>query len=337
VVGRALAFSDPAIVKMATDEFVPCVADDWYQRRRQDDEGKFWRKVVDQSWKAGGWDANGGQTRQGIYVFTAAGRLVWMKNTGGLVEHTRDELRGALAAFRRIPQSERAPGAVRVEDWDGVDRRFHREPPAKGLIIKTYTRALEKKDNKLCPSAGKVKIGDLELEPEAQRDHIWLTEAEWKALVPSSPQVGQRIAVPPAVRERIVRFSLVDSTTGEPPMWARDQIRTAEMHLTVESVTTHSVRLRLEGVALLSTQADRARADRGFDGRLFGYLNYNRATAAFDRFDVVAVGEHWGSQPAAAGGRDRQLIGIAFELSGKTPADRIAPQGARDLYDYFGR
>ena len=329
MVGRALAFSDPAIVKMASNEFVPCVADDWYQRRRTDDEGKFWRRVVDQSWKAGGWDANGGNTRQGLYVFTAAGKLLWMKNTGGLVEHTRDELRGALAAFRRLPESERGPGGLMVEPWTTVDRRFHREPPANGLVLKTYTRALDKKDGRLCASADKVRIGGLELAPEAQRDHVWLTEAEWKALVPAAPKVGDRVPVPAAIRQRVFRFSLVNSTTGEPPMWERDQVRSGELHLTVERVTAAAVRLRLEGSAVLSTHPDRARADRGFDGRLLGYLNYDRAKNAFDRFDVVAVGEHWGSP-------DKVLLGVAFELAGDKPADRIAPQGARDLRDYFG-
>jgi hypothetical protein len=334
VVGRALAFSDPAIVKMAAEEFVPCVADDWYQRRRQDDEGKFWRKVVDQSWKAGGWDANGGSTRQGIYVFTAAGRLIWMKNTGGLVEHTRDELRRALASFRKIPLAERGPGAVQVEKWRSVDPRFDRAPPANGLIIKTYTRALDKKAGQMCASTQKLRIGELALDPEPQRDHVWLTEAEWKALVPASPQVGQRIPVPAAVRERIVRFSLVDSTTGEPPMWSRDQIRSSELNLTVESVTASAVRLRLEGSALLSTQPDRSKSDRVFDGSLFGYMNYNRSRNAFDKFDVVAVGDHWRSKPS--GPADKLLLGVAFELSGQTPADRIAPQAARDLHGYFG-
>ena len=34
--GRALAFSDAEIVRMATEDYVPVACDDWYQRRRKD-------------------------------------------------------------------------------------------------------------------------------------------------------------------------------------------------------------------------------------------------------------------------------------------------------------
>ena len=40
-----------------------------YQRRRQDAEGEFFRKVADQGPRKG----KGGATRQGIYCFTASG------------------------------------------------------------------------------------------------------------------------------------------------------------------------------------------------------------------------------------------------------------------------
>jgi len=39
--GRALAFADAAVIKMAQTISIPVAADDWYQRRRQDEEGEF--------------------------------------------------------------------------------------------------------------------------------------------------------------------------------------------------------------------------------------------------------------------------------------------------------
>ena len=48
-----LAFSDPEIIKLATEDFVPVTGDDWYQRRRQDAEGEFFRKVADQGPRKG--------------------------------------------------------------------------------------------------------------------------------------------------------------------------------------------------------------------------------------------------------------------------------------------
>ena len=48
--GRAFAFADPKIIELCKTTFVPCCADDWYQRRRQDDEGTFFRKVAEFKW-----------------------------------------------------------------------------------------------------------------------------------------------------------------------------------------------------------------------------------------------------------------------------------------------
>ena len=38
--GRAFAFADPEIIRLAQTAFVPVSADDWYQRRRKDAEGE---------------------------------------------------------------------------------------------------------------------------------------------------------------------------------------------------------------------------------------------------------------------------------------------------------
>ena len=66
-----LAFADPEIVRMAREDFVPVAADDWYERRRNDAEGDFFRRVADQGPRKG----EGGSTRQGIYCLTADGKL----------------------------------------------------------------------------------------------------------------------------------------------------------------------------------------------------------------------------------------------------------------------
>ncbi len=60
---------------------------------------------------------------------------------------------------------------------------------------------------------------------------------------------------------------------------------------------------------------------------------------AFDRFDMIAVGEHWGETSLTEGARPgRSLLGIAFELArGDSPSNQAAPQGARDLEEYLGK
>jgi hypothetical protein len=327
-----LAFADPEIIRMARDDFVPVVGDDWYQRRRDDPEGKFFRMVTDQAGR-GSHDADGGSTRQAIYCLTAGGKLLYWKNAGQLPDEMRKALRWGLEAWHKLPESERKPGAVTVESVK-EDPRFARTPPPGGLIVNVFTRGLQR-DAKGELHPAESKVNGVNREP--QRDHLWLTESEWKALIPSHPKQGDTVAVPAAVQRRIFQFHLVDSTLGEPVTWTREQIRSGRLTLTVTEVTAAQVELRLEGSALLATDKDVKKAERGYDVRLLGRLRYDVAKKRLDRFDVVALGDCWGKNPIyGQGPTGRSPLGVAFELAhGDTPADRVPPQGARWLPGYL--
>jgi hypothetical protein len=315
---------------MATEDYVPVVADDWYQRRRDDAEGRFFRAVADQGPRKG----LGGDTRQGIYCLTADGKLLVYKNAGQAPDVMRDTLREGLREWKKLPEERRRAGAVEVADVGKTDPIYTRTPPPGGLIVNVYTRILDRDKGGLCKGTCKTPGGD-----QAARDHLWLTEAEWKALVPADPKKGDKAPLPAAVAERVLRFHLTDNTRGEPDMWRREDVRSQELTVTVEEVTPAAVRLRLDGSALLATRADAAKADRGFDVRLLGGVRYDRAKKAIDRFDVVAVGDHWGQGRFTGGARPgRQPLGVAFELAGgKSAADLVPPQAAREIATYFGR
>jgi hypothetical protein len=328
VAGRALAFSDPEIVRMATHDYVPVACDDWYQRRRQDAEGDFFREVSDQSPRG-----NQPATRQGIYLLTAGGKLLGYKNAGQNAEVMREVLRDGLAKWAKLPEGERKPGTVVVPDAGTLDGGYTRKPPAGGLVVNVHGRALERE------SAGGVadavcKIGDGD---EASRDHLWLKAEEWRSLVPADAKVGAKRPVPPAIARRILRFHLIDNTRGEPPMWTAEDVRVSEMTLTVQEQAPGHVLLRLDGRALLATAPDPARAERGYDAALLGYVRYDRKSKRIDRFDVVALGDHWGQGTYTRGARPgRTPFGVAFELaSGNKPGDTVPPQAAREEREYF--
>src|SRR5262245_63247967 len=116
---------------MAREQFVAVSADDWYQRRRQDAEGEYFRKVADQGPRKG----QGGSTRQGIYMLTADGKLLAYKNAGQNPDVMRDVLKQGLAEWARLPEERRKPGAVKVDDLERVDKRYDRAPPLGGLIV----------------------------------------------------------------------------------------------------------------------------------------------------------------------------------------------------------
>ena len=315
---------------MATEDYVPVAADDWYQRRREDAEGKFFRDVSNQGPRKG----EGGATRQGIYCFTADGKLLTYKNAGQAPDVMRETLRLGLREWKKLPEERRKPGAVKVDDLDKSDPRYTRTPPPGGLIVNVYTRILDRDKGELCKGTCKTLGGD-----KAARDHLWLTESEWKAMVPAEPKKGDWSSLSAKVIERILRFHLTDNTRGEPPMWRREDIRSQELTLTVEEVSPATIRLKLEGSALLATNADVAKAERGFDVRLLGTLQYDRTKKSIERFSVVAVGDHWGQGSFTGGARPgRQPLGVAFELaSGKSAADLVPPQAAREIDAYLGR
>jgi hypothetical protein len=118
-------------------------------------------------------------------------------------------------------------------------------------------------------------------------------------------------------------------------MWQRGQVHSRTMTLTVVEVTPAAVRLRLNGSFLLANGSDPAKAGRGFDGHLLGYIGYDRAKKVINRFEAVAVGDHWSEGNRARPGR--MPLGVAFELaSGQYGADLVPPQAARNLRSYFG-
>jgi hypothetical protein len=322
-------FSDPEMIRMAKDEYVPVTGDDWYQRRRDDAEGRFFRLVADQSPRKGEADS----TRQGIYCFTAGGKLLAYRN-GYDLPLMMETLKKGLAEWQKLPEAERRPGAIQVPPLREIDRRFERRPPSGGPILNVNARILDRdSEGKFCRGTCEMPGGD-----RSARDHMWLTQEEWQALLPVDLKNGDQFPLPEPIADRMVRFHLVDNTRGEPAMWKRAEVRAREITLTVEETSDAVTHLRLEGSVVLATNKNINRSERGYLVRLLGYVNYDQAKKAIDRFDVVAVGEHWGETDLTRGARPgRTLLGIAFELAGDdSPASQAAPQGARTIEEYLG-
>jgi hypothetical protein len=305
-------------------------ADDWYQRRRNDAEGEFFRKVADQGPRKGA----GGSTRQGIYCLTASGKLLAYKNAQN-PDVMREVLRQGLAAWRKLPAEERKPAAVKIDDLGKADARYTRTPPDGGAIVTVHTRILDA-DAKSGFTQGTCEFpgGD-----RSARDHLWLTRDDVRSLVPDAPKVGERFPLPERLARRLARFHFVDNTRGEPPFWTAEEVRKLTAMLIITEVTEKTVAMRLEGAALLATDAEPAKSGRGYDVRFGGEIRLDRAKKTLDRFEISAVGDHWGKGTYTPGARPgRTPLGIAFELSrGDKPGDRVPPQAAREWGAYVGR
>ena len=322
--GRVQVFSDPQIIKTLQENFVTVATDDWYSRRQKDAVGEFFRKM-----SAGGPQRPEGATRQGLYCFTADGVLLGFRNPVQ-AEPVRELLRSSLAKWQALPAAQREPRAFDAERGK-PDAAYHRPLPEGGVAVRVYARELE--------ADGQGGYRKAPARPGApgfaSLDHLWLRREEWQALLPTKPEVGATYTVPAPIVRRIARFHLIDNTRGEPPMWEAGELRSSDLRLTVERVEKSVVTLRLAGKVHLETRA----GDRGYQPTLDGTLAYDTEANAFRRFDVVALGDHWGEGSYTRGARPgRTPLGIAFQLAdGKQEADKIPPQAARELGLYFGR
>lgn len=330
MLGRVSTFADAAVIKMATDRFVPVCTDDWYTRRRNDAEGEFFRAMA----TAAGRKGDGGATRQGIYVFAADGTVLGFKNAGQDAEVMKAVFRDALAKFEKLPDKQRKPGAVSVPEHGKLDPRYTRVMPADGLVVRVNARILDKKGDDLTTGTCSMTGGD-----RASRDFLWLTKDEVQAVAPAEVKVGHTYPVPAKVAARIARFHLVDNTRGEPEYWKADEVRANALTLTVTAAAADAVDLRLDGAVLMATTADAEKATRGFDARLRGELRYRPKSGAFDRFDVAVLGQHWGEHAHTGKARPGKApLGLAFTLADPAkPGNSIPPQGIRDEAIYWGK
>jgi hypothetical protein len=292
VLDRESTFADPEIVKLLKTRFIPVAIDQAYQRRQQDTEGEFYRKIAGQ-----GPRSNFQATTQGFYVATATGGLL-------LYNNNRDPAKVRRLLSQKLAEFGAAGGnraGVQKLTARKVDPRYNVEPPQGGLVVRVRAKVLDGYE----PTTDRwQRIFQTAL----SRDNLWISQAEHRALV--------RGEFPDSLRLRIARFHLVDNTRGEPPMWKPSEIH--KRSLTVSDG-------KIDGQFELQT----AEGDRGYDAQLKGVLETRNGQVV--RLDLVAKGQFWGQGRFTGGApKGRFPLAISFTLAdGTDVADRVPPQGSR--------
>ncbi len=290
---------------LATQDFIPVAIDSRHLAHRPDAEGKFFQKL--------GWGSV-----NTLCVATANGKTFELSSKWNFPE--------GLEKWRQLPRAERGPG-VKLEDLGKYDPAYNLTPPPGGLIANVYIRRLAQNPQGqwYTPPMLGVESDDPQfpkLHAEPNRDHLWLTKAEWQALVPVGLKKGDTVAVPAPIVERIFRFYLLDRSICEGSPWERKEVLAGGLRLTVEEASPAAVRLRLQGSAQLGKNPKEA-----LRFQILGLLDYDAQQKAFRRFDLVALSDDG--------------LGVAFELArGETPVDRLAPYSlsyeGRLNESYFG-
>jgi hypothetical protein len=318
-------------------------------QKRKDADGEFIRDICGLKFVGAGFH---------LVCVSAGGKVLAAKG------QPRTLLQRALAAWNRLPASEKRPGAVRVGERGPIDTKWALpEPPPGGLILKLYYRTLASDgrggfqhvtENDFLGHNLAEQIKDLPIHrgerrlftcnkafQEANPDFLWLTKSEWKSLIPANPRQGDTYPAPAAVRERIFRFHLHPVMAfGEHNGWNRKAIRGGRLTLTVEDVSPATIRFRLSGYALLGPDFDtvqkmirQRRAWYGYEPALLGHLDYDRKAKRITRFDLIALGDTYGLLPENGcwlSRPGRNPLAVGFELvSGDVPADRVPPRSAK--------
>jgi hypothetical protein len=199
VLDRESTFANPVIVKLLQTRFIPVAIDQAYQRRQQDNEGRFYQKIANQ-----GPRKVGRGTTQGLYAADANGRFLGFNNNR-TPNRVLGMMRSALAKHR--------PAKVRAIAKGKLDARYNPKPPKGGLVVRVTSKVLggyEEPDNEW-RRIYQTSLG---------RDNLWIRADEHAALAK-----GQ---LPQSLLRRLARFHLVDNTRGEPPMWNDNEIKKLE-------------------------------------------------------------------------------------------------------------
>lgn len=294
--------------------FVPVALDTYF--RGAGDEVEFCNKI-----KAGG---------NHMAVASASGRVL---GHGDALRMREKELAKALEEFKALPEEDRKP-KIEVPADVAPPKRKLPLPPANGLILKGYCTYLRPDESgRIVRSQEWYYRDNPDRWPaETQSDMLWLTETEWKSLVPADPKKGDRAEVPLPLQKRLFCTICIDYMEGSVnALLARE----TKLALTVEDVTPEKISLRLDGAAKLGQpfeeKARREKNTRGSDVRLLGYVAVDRAKNAITRFDVVGLGLAWGNKMEYTRREIRfdafpWMYGIAVELvKTRRPIDLVPP------------
>lgn len=324
MIDRLSTFSDPEIIRLINENFIPVAENDWFQRRRQDAVGEFFRSVANQGPRKGA----GGSTRQGHYALTAGGRLLAFNNNRGAEKHAA-MLRRALEEWQALPAAQRAPGAVEVEMLDAgqLDKKYAQLMPEATVVLKTSTRLLKQEGGELVAcGADDHPNGWGHL---AAHNQMWLQASEIAQLRELDGE--EPVDLPSPIAYRLMRFHLVDNTRGEPDFWSRQDVR--EYQLSLRTPPGAPLRRVIEGHVLLENGKG-----RGFEAKVLGQLDIAPDADRLTAVEIVALGDHWGSGTYTAGARPgRTPLGIAFSLADpeNDPGAGVPPQGSGWLDGYL--
>lgn len=284
------------MIELVSRSFVPVALDVWFEQRRRDGVGDWYRALVARRTFA----IEGGNT-QGLYVASASGQLLDAWNHRD-PERTRARLERALERFVAEPAS---PARL------SSDPNAIPDPPAGARVVDVFGRVLGGEWDVALTEDDPILRGAL------SRDRLWILRDEERALASG--------VVPEKLLRRIALFHLVDGTRGEAPHWRPRDVRELAATMTCRAGV-----LELDGRARLESR-DGARA---FDAALHGIVDGDGERVT--RFELVVRGAFRGEGRYTPGApRGEFTLALAFVLATSSVPVDVPPAAAHDIAGYI--
>jgi hypothetical protein len=280
---------------------------------------------------------------------TSTGRLLAgsVKDKNGLAQGLRD----VLNAYVKLPKAERLARSVEGEEKPVP------APPTGGLVLTIYDRPLGRSEQGQYRLPEGTDMGGLRTEaPHGQRSSLWLTEGEFKSLIPPSLRKGESHSVPAKLAKRIWLYGMWPQTLWVVEQtWQPNSVRAGNLKFTVEDISAQTARMRVEGTVLLTasnplklypTGKVLKMVENRYDARLHGVLVYDRINKKIVTWDMVALGDYAGCWFAGHKGwieakpQTPLSVGFAFEVDSsayQVPAERRRPRSFVHAYIFNGR
>jgi hypothetical protein len=309
-----LVWSDPEVQKLAA-EFVPAAdASDRIQSKQSTDADallfqKFGGKRTFVSSRAG--DGLG----QGQYAVAPSGELLASCATTDARE-VAAMMKAGLEKWKRLPREKRllaeAPDPKASAGW----RRWEKLYPADGLVLRVITRDLPRDDGKEIPA---------HFRNVWNQDYAWFTKDEARAFLPAEPSEGAAHEVPRLLVERLARFHLLDNVRAlNYASFPVEAVEKARLTATVVEVDGDRVSLRLDGETRASATDP---FEQGYEPKLLGRAEYDVKAGRFTSFELVAVGNRWGTGNCNQRNDDTAPapMGVVLTMAGDSAAERLPP------------
>lgn len=306
------------MIELLQKRFVPVALDVWYEERREDAAGEYFRKVVHQ--REG---LKPDQTTQGFYAFAPDGTLLQGWNHRG-VDRLKQNLAKALDAWKPPKSAKDAKGENVATPGATTDPRFERKLPEGARVLAVRARITEAKWPEIERGDPLAEQWQEIVRHATSLDHLWLLREEAEALVAGT--------FPRTLAWRIARFHCIDNTRGEPPSWEPEQVKRSEATLARDSAKGANGPSTVDGAFSLATP-DGALT---YDARMGGVVETR--DGELTRLDLAIRGDFTGHGEFTQGAPPGKFtLAIVLSLADEGDHVDVPPQGARWLDDYLGK